>query len=249
MGIESFDEQYSQFYDLLYHDKDYEKEAVYINRLIKKYRPDAKSILELGCGTGRHATIMRGLGYEIFGIDRSEALLRVSKSRGVECEQGDIMTFHIHRNFDVCMAMFHVISYLNADGDLETALRNIRDHLVTKGLFIFDVWFTPGVLHLLPQVREKKASDEQVEITRTAYPSMDNSNNTVTIKYNFTVTNKETDTVNSFEELHMLRHFDIPEIEMIAKQSGFSMLKAEEFVSGEEPSDRSWGVNFILQAQ
>ena len=45
---------YSNYYDLLYSDKDYEAEADYIDHLIQKNNPGAKTILNLGCGTGKH---------------------------------------------------------------------------------------------------------------------------------------------------------------------------------------------------
>jgi hypothetical protein len=44
-----------------------------------------------------------------------------------------------------------------------------------------------------------------------------------------------------------MRHFSIPEIHMLASFTGFELLKAEEFLSGNEPSENTWGVNFILR--
>ena len=44
-----------------------------------------------------------------------------------------------------------------------------------------------------------------------------------------------------------MRHFSIPEIKLLAEFSGFEFLKAEEFVTGNEPSPVTWGVNFILR--
>ena len=46
---------YSQYYDLLYRDKDYEREAAYIDALLRRHGVLGKNILELGSGTGRHA--------------------------------------------------------------------------------------------------------------------------------------------------------------------------------------------------
>ena len=43
------------YYNLFYKDKDYELEAKYISNKIQEYRPGSNSILELGCGTGKHA--------------------------------------------------------------------------------------------------------------------------------------------------------------------------------------------------
>ncbi|HMF70256.1 MAG TPA: hypothetical protein VK616_02215, partial [Flavitalea sp.] len=57
---------------------------------------------------------------------------------------------------------------------------------------------------------------------------------------------------NQFAELfesHPMRHFSFPEIELLAQQTGFTVLKAEEFLTGAPPTNKTWGVNFILQAK
>ena len=54
---------YSNYYDLLYQDKDYVAETEYINSLISSYSKNAESILELGSGTGIHAGLLANIGY------------------------------------------------------------------------------------------------------------------------------------------------------------------------------------------
>nr|MBA2706707.1 SAM-dependent methyltransferase [Gemmatimonadaceae bacterium] len=46
---------YSRYYDLLYRDKDYAAESAYVASLLAVHAPGARSILEIGCGTGAHA--------------------------------------------------------------------------------------------------------------------------------------------------------------------------------------------------
>ena len=52
--------KYALCYDLLYRDKDYAAEAGYVGRLIRSATPAARSVLEFGCGTGRHARLHGG---------------------------------------------------------------------------------------------------------------------------------------------------------------------------------------------
>jgi 2-polyprenyl-3-methyl-5-hydroxy-6-metoxy-1,4-benzoquinol methylase len=64
-------EDYVAYYDLLYQDKDYAREAEFVHRLIQDEMPGAVSILDLGCGTGTHAAIFAEMGYSVHGIDHS----------------------------------------------------------------------------------------------------------------------------------------------------------------------------------
>ena len=44
----------AHWYDLLYSFKDYREEATYIPKLLNQIHPDAKTILEVACGTAEH---------------------------------------------------------------------------------------------------------------------------------------------------------------------------------------------------
>ena len=57
-------DSYSMYYNLLYKDKDYAAEADYIAHLLG----NAKTVFEMGCGTGKHAKLLTSKGYKMFGI-------------------------------------------------------------------------------------------------------------------------------------------------------------------------------------
>ena len=79
------------YYDLFYDDKNYQLEANYIHEKIQEYKPNSNSILELGCGTGKHAINLTKFGYEILGIEKSESMLEKTTNRkNLEFQQGDI---------------------------------------------------------------------------------------------------------------------------------------------------------------
>ena len=66
---------YARYHDLLYRDKDYAAEAEYVAGLIRKFHPSAGSILELGSGTGIHASLLAEKGFTVHGIERSPEML------------------------------------------------------------------------------------------------------------------------------------------------------------------------------
>ncbi len=67
---------YAAYYDLLYQDKNYHKEAQYIYRFLEENGIRSGEILELGSGTGRHAEEFVKMGFCVHGIDLSEKMVQ-----------------------------------------------------------------------------------------------------------------------------------------------------------------------------
>ena len=126
---------YSHYYDLLYEDKNYSNEVEFVSSIIRRHAPGARTVLDLGCGTGIHACAFAREGYEVTGLDRSPDMLAKARERRnqvgsngsgqVDFQQGDIRDFKLIHRFDVVVALFHVISYLPANADLEAAFARI----------------------------------------------------------------------------------------------------------------------------
>ena len=239
--------QYSKYYDLLYGNKDYILEAKYISECIRRYSPSAISILEFGSGTGIHGLILKELGYDIYGLERSELMVDEAKRRGFPCMLADISSYVLDRRFDVVISLFHVISYITENSSLEKVFKNASRSLQTGGLFIFDVWYTPAVYHQGAVNKIKKVENGETSVVRFAEPTICPNENVVEVKYYIIVKDKKSYKSIEFQEIHPMRHFSIPEIALLAKLSDFEVLKCEEFLSGNQPSLNSWGVNFILK--
>lgn len=72
---------YAHYYDLLYADKDYGDEAQFVDKCIRVYAPDARSVVELGCGTGGHAFGLAKRGWTIHGADLNGDMLDRARKR------------------------------------------------------------------------------------------------------------------------------------------------------------------------
>lgn len=246
---------YSQYYDLLYKDKDYSSEAIYINSLLNEVGMSAASILELGCGTGAHARKMVEYGHVIHGIDSSDRMIsKASLVKGFTCEHGDARYIQLNRIFEVVIALFHVASYQVSEGDIHAFFSRAAEHVKDGGFFIFDFWYTPAVISQRPSIKVKRMDSENLTITRIAEPVSSVSESRVDVHYTIfceQILGSDAEDVKtsipSFHEIHPMRHFTLGEIDLLAKIHGFVRIRAEEFLSGAPLSEGTWGALVILK--
>jgi SAM-dependent methyltransferase len=239
---------YSQYYDLLYRDKDYAAEVNYIDSLLSRFAVPGRDLLEFGSGTGRHGRLLAERGYRVTGIERSgEMVAQATLTEGFCCRQDDICTVQLGRTFDVVLSLFHVVSYQVENPAVRAVFARAAEHLQPGGLFAFDVWYTPAVYALRPEVRVKRMADTTIEVTRIAEPVMRPNDNCVEVNYTLFVRNLATGTTHTFNETHTMRHFSLPELDLLATESGFKRLSAEAFLTGEKPSEDTWGVCLVLR--
>jgi len=239
---------YSKYYDLLYQDKNYKKETDYLINIIKKYKISSGNLLEFGSGTGKHGYLLAEKGYNVNGIELSAEM--VSKSKGhpkFTCKQGDIAKVNVKQSFDVVFSLFHVISYQTNNNQINAVFNNASKHLKKEGLFIFDFWYSPAVYNLKPSVRVKRFQNKQFKIIRVAEPENLSDKNLVNINYTFFINDLVKDTQISFKETHTMRHFSLPEIDLLAEMNGLKCLESHEFLSKKKPSEETWGVCVVLK--
>lgn len=129
---------FSQFYDQVMGDGD--KSAQDVLRLIERYNPACRAVLELGCGTG---AVLRHLRrrYRVAGLDLSPSMLRIAKSKlkGIPLYHKNMTSFRLRERFDAIVCIFDSINHLTKWSDWLRVFRKAHDHLNPGGIFIFDV--------------------------------------------------------------------------------------------------------------
>lgn len=242
---------YSKYYDLIYNDKDYKKEANYVEGLIKKYQSyPVKSIINLGCGTGKHDFLLAEKGYETTGIDISNQMLEVaqqSKTNNTDFHHGDIRTVRLNKTFDAVISLFHVINYQTSNKDLRDTFLTAKSHLKPGGILIFDFWYGPGVLSDEPGERKKEAENEYFKITRYTTPVMHSSENIAELKFEIDVTDKESGENSHLLEFHKMRYLFLPELQKLLHELNFEIISEEEWLTGNKLTSNSWNACIVAR--
>ena len=141
-------EAYSKFaevYDLFMQDIPYEQWCNYITDLLHKYGIMDGIVLELGCGTGNLTKRLASKGYDMIGVDNSEAMLEVAMEKERTNPQGilyllqDMREFELYGTVRAVVSVCDSMNYLLEEGELEQVFRLVNNYLDPKGIFIFDL--------------------------------------------------------------------------------------------------------------
>ena len=243
---------FARYYDCFYAEKDYSGEVTHLSSMIKKYHPAARSVLSLGCGTARYDFALAEQGFLITGVDASMQMIHQAERKredyagnvaDVIFEHADIREYQPKQKYGAVISMFDVISYVVENDDLVKVFKMVSGCLEEDGVFIFDCWYGPGVFNEPPEIRVREIEVGEEKLVRTARPHQDVHKNKVRINYELTVLNGEDE--GQYEELHTLRYFFLPELELMLSLAGMEMLDVAVLGSEGELSDEAWHATII----
>lgn len=100
-----------------------------------------KSSLDLACGTGVLCEILYAKGIDASGMDFSEGMIEIAKSRNSEIsyEVADMITYRPEKKFDLVTCTGDAINHIMELSDVAKIFQNVYDYLAEDGCFIFDI--------------------------------------------------------------------------------------------------------------
>lgn len=132
----------SPYYHILYQHRNEKEAEHFLSKLISYLNPVKNAtILDLGCGKGRHAVFLNNLGYEVTGIDLSEQSIK-------HCIQfeNNTLKFFVHdmrqlfheNHFDYVFNLFTSFGYFDQEQENATAIKNACRSLKKGGKLVID---------------------------------------------------------------------------------------------------------------
>ncbi len=256
--MSTFKPSYAGHYDALYRDKDYAGEAAFVRSRILKYAPETRFILELGCGTARHAREFVRLGWHVLAVDKSRHMIRQAKTERDRLSArmrsrlrlgiGDVTRYRVREKFDAATSLFHVVNYQTTDTQLLGMFRSARTSLRIGGLFMFDFWYGPAVRAEPPALRIKRVRRGPMDIVRLAEPIHHLKRHCVEVNYTVLAVNRRSGWSEQVAETHMVRYLFLPEIKRLATVAGFRMIESGQWLTRKPLSTYSWSGYAILRA-
>lgn len=131
-------------YDSYILDADYEVGAKRLTSLIRKYNPEARTLLDVGSGSGKYLENLRHT-FQCEGLDLSDGFLEIARKRcpGVPIHKGNMIDFDLGRTFDAISCLFLAVAYVQTVEKLEKAVASMARHLNPGGVLFIEPWVYP----------------------------------------------------------------------------------------------------------
>jgi SAM-dependent methyltransferase len=130
------------FYHQLYANRDEKEAANFIDELLAELQPaPGSSMLDLGCGNGRHSKYLATKGFNVTGIDLSSSSIRSARkweNEFLRFYRQDMRTPFGKNKFDYVFNFFTSFGYFNDTADDDKVVANISAALKDDGILVMD---------------------------------------------------------------------------------------------------------------
>jgi SAM-dependent methyltransferase len=209
-----------------------------------------RTVLELGCGTGRVTVALARQGCTVTGIDVSSAMLALARERvagvaNVTLIEADMRMLDLGERFDSVIVPLGGLQHLEDVDDLVEAMRAIAHHLAPEGLAVIDVEaphaddFTPGPQPLVEHWTRPWAAGGNVLVTKLVAVDAHPADGVRDVTWHFDVQSPE-GALRRVTQQFTLRTLTPAELELSARVAGlavtgmFGTYQLDPFGDGDE---------------
>jgi SAM-dependent methyltransferase len=164
---------FARIYDACYADKDYAGEATWIiGECSRVSGSPPRRLLDVACGTGRHAEAFGAAGIAVVGIDRSQDMLAIATRRLARARlvRGDMTTLPnlVHAaSVDAAVCLFDSLGYAGSPCGVTATLSGMASAVRPGGIAVVEVWNADAMAAFEP-LRERRLASGEVRVSRTA---------------------------------------------------------------------------------
>ena len=253
--MNTYQDLHAAYYDLVYATKPYAKEAGFVaghlERLGAGPSGPAPALLDLACGTGRHAVAFAALGYAVTGVDWSEDLLgcarRSAAAGGIDAlfVRQDMRALDLDGPpFNAITCLFDAIGYPLSNAGIVATLVAARQHLAPAGALAVEFLHAPAMLrHASPVSVRRFATPEGGELVRISESRLDHAAQAMRVSYELIDLKPGGVGYVRSREVQENRFFSVEEMRALMATAG---LEVESFVpaysASEAIDDHTWHV-------
>jgi SAM-dependent methyltransferase len=124
-----------------------EVECDFIEACLKAYGlTQARRILDIGCGSGRHMTGLAKRGYHLTGVDASPDMIAYVKEEAkranlnITASVDDLRDLTVTGTYDAAFCLMDTFRFLLTNEEILAHFRTVAGLLVPGGLYVVDFW-------------------------------------------------------------------------------------------------------------
>lgn len=160
----------SQYYHSLYRNRSEAEAADFVDALVYLLQPaESSTMIDVGCGAGRHCRKLASYGYDVWGIDLSGYSIRQAKkyeSANLHFFQRDMRKPFGKHYFDYVFNFFTSFGYFETLEEHHQVLKNMSDVLKPGGKLIMDYINVNHAANSLRQFEKKEIDGIMYDIER-----------------------------------------------------------------------------------
>lgn len=257
-------QDFAGVYDRFMDNVPYEQWGERLDCLIRKYgvsKPERdvtelldserNLVVDLGCGTGTLAEIMYGKGYDVIGVDASEAMLNIAMDKkeksGAEILylQQDMRELDLYGTAGTIFSVCDSLNYILEEEELSDVFRLVNNYLFPGGIFIFDFNTDYKYREVIGDATIAENREDCSFIWDNFYNAEEEIN-----EYDLTVfVREEGDYFRRFTETHLQRGYTLEQMAWLVEQAGMTMVETMDADTGEAVTEISQRIVIVAREQ
>ncbi len=257
-------QDFAEVYDELMDDTPYEQWRDRIDSLIQKYgvskperdvekplESERNLVVDLGCGTGTLAELMYEKGYDVIGVDASEAMLNIAMGKkeksGAEILYllQDMRELELYSTVGTVYSACDSLNYILEEEELLAVFRLVENYLFPGGIFIFDFNTVYKYREVIGNTTIAENRDDCSFIWENIYDVEEEIN-----EYDLTLfVREEEEKFRKFTETHLQRGYTARQMTELVEKAGMSVVEIRDAETGEEITEKSERIYLVAKEQ
>jgi SAM-dependent methyltransferase len=219
--LNSYTGLHAALYDEIFAEKPYGEEARFVHELVGA---PGGTLLDVACGTGRHAAAFAELGYTVTATDFNDELLAVGRAAvgdRVRFVRGDMRDLAIDGGpFDVVTCLFDSIGYAGDNVAVVETLRSLGRVSAPGGSIAVEFLHAAAILRGAEMTRVRRVHlQDGRSLLRISETRLDVERMSMDVRYELVALGAD-GSVERSDEAQTNRFFSVPEITSLAHAAG-----------------------------